>query len=130
MHCSDTGLIYFEDVRVPAANIIGEEGMGFTYQMIQFQEERLAAAAGALVPLSTILEETIAYTKDRRAFGAPLLDNQYIHFRLAELHTEVELVRAATYQAVDQMMAGENVTMLASMLKLNTGQQPTRQSTR
>merc|ERR1712038_506589 len=58
---------------------------------------------------------------DRRAFGAPLLENQYIHFRLAELHTELELVRAATYQAVDQMMAGENVTMLASMLKLKTG---------
>jgi len=121
MHASDTTILTFEDVRVPVEHIIGEEGMGFTYQMIQFQEERLAAAAGCLVPLSTILEETIAYTKDRRAFGAPLLDNQYIHFRLAELHTEVELVRAATYQAVDQMMAGENVTMLASMLKLKTG---------
>jgi len=121
MHASDTTILTFEDVRVPVEHIIGEEGMGFTYQMIQFQEERLAAAAGCLVPLSTILEETIAYTKDRRAFGAPLLDNQYIHFRLAELHTELELVRAATYQAVDQMMAGENVTMLASMLKLKTG---------
>ena len=84
-------------------HVIGEEGMGFTYQMLQFQEERLAAAAGCLVPLTTVLEETIAYTRslvllhlhpprERQAFGAPLLDNQYIHFRLAELHTEVELV--------------------------------------
>merc|ERR1719186_1181488 len=121
MKCSDTAVIYFDDVRVPAKNIIGEEGMGFTYQMMQFQEERLAAAAISLTPCVNIINDTIAYTKERRAFGAPLLDNQYIHFRLAELHTEVELVRAATYQAVDQMMAGENVTMLASMLKLKTG---------
>ena len=75
---SDTTILTFEDVRVPVEHIIGEEGMGFTYQMLQFQvgrrnqfwkeakniqEERLAAAAGCLVPLSTILEETIAYTK-------------------------------------------------------------------
>jgi citronellyl-CoA dehydrogenase len=93
--------------------MIGEEGMGFTYQMLQFQEERLACAAGCLVPLSNLVEETIAYTRERRAFGAPLLDNQYIHFRLAELHTELELLRAATYQAVDQVVAGENVTLLA-----------------
>jgi len=121
MHASDTTILTFDEVRVPADHVIGEEGMGFTYQMLQFQEERLAAAAGCLVPLATVLEETIAYTRERQAFGAPLLDNQYIHFRLAELHTEVELVRAATYMAVDQMMAGENVTMLASMLKLKTG---------
>ena len=55
MHCSDTGLIYFEDVRVPAANIIGEEGMGFTYQMMQFQEERLVAASNSLQPLANLL---------------------------------------------------------------------------
>lgn len=121
MHASDTAILTFEDVRVPVENIIGEEGMGFTYQMLQFQEERLAAAAGCLVPLSRCLEETIAYTRGREAFGQPLLNNQYIHFRLAELNTELELVRAATYQAVDQMVAGENVVMLASMLKLKTG---------
>merc|ERR1719369_2580238 len=121
MKCSDTAVIYFDDVRVPAENIIGEEGMGFTYQMLQFQEERLAAAAGCLIPLQRCLEETIAYTRSREAFGQSLLNNQYIHFRLAELNTELELVRAATYQAVDQMEAGENVVMLASMLKLKTG---------
>jgi len=121
MHASDTTILTFEDVRVPAENIIGEEGMGFTYQMLQFQEERLAAAAGILIPLQRCLEETIAYTRSREAFGQPLLNNQYIHFRLAELNTELELVRAATYQAVDQMEAGENVVMLASMLKLKTG---------
>merc|ERR1712181_135092 len=57
----------------PAKNIIGEEGMGFTYQMMQFQEERLAAAAISLTPCVNIINDTIAYTKERKAFGAPLL---------------------------------------------------------
>merc|ERR1711974_421107 len=103
MHCSDTAVIYFDDVRVPAKNIIGEEGMGFTYQMMQFQEERLAAAAISLTPMVNIINDTITYTRERKAFGAPLLDNQYIHFRLAELHTEVEMFRAMVYAAADAM---------------------------
>jgi len=121
MHASDTAILTFEDVHVPAENIIGQEGLGFMYQMKQFQEERLAAAAGSLVPLSNVLEETIVYTKQRKAFGQPLINNQYMAFRLAELNTDLELLRAATYQAVDQMLAGEDVTLLASMLKLKTG---------
>lgn len=121
MHASDTAILTFEEVKVPARNIIGEEGMGFMYQMLQFQEERLAAAVGSLVPLSNMLEETIEYTRQRQTFGQPVLHNQYVHFRLAELNTELELFRAATYQAVDQMVAGENVTLLASMLKLKGG---------
>ena len=68
-----------------------------------------------------MLEETINYTKERKAFGAPLINNQYLAFRLAELNTELELVRAALYQAVDQMLEGKDVTLLASMLKLKTG---------
>lgn len=121
MHCSDTGLIYFEDVRVPATNIIGEEGMGFTYQMMQFQEERLVAASNSLQPLANLLSETISYLKERKAFGQPLINNQYIHFRLAELHTEVEMFRAMVYAAADAMERGEDVTMYASMLKLKVG---------
>merc|ERR1712141_497774 len=103
MHSSDTGLIFFEDVKVPAANIIGEEGMGFTYQMLQFQEERLFAAAGAVTPLDVIIGETVEYLKQRHAFGRPILDNQYIHFRLAELQTEVEFLRAMLYQAAEAL---------------------------
>jgi len=121
MHSSDTGLIFFEDVKVPASNIIGEEGMGFTYQMLQFQEERLAAASGALAPLQNAINETIDYTRTRHAFGQPLLNNQYLHFRLAELQTELELFRALTYQAADAMERGEDITLYASMLKLKCG---------
>ena len=85
------------------------------------QEERLAAASGALAPLENAIKETIEYTRTRHAFGQPLLDNQYLHFRLAELQTELELFRALTYQAADAMERGEDVTLLASMLKLKSG---------
>ena len=121
MHASDTGLIFFEDVRVPVSHTIGEPGMGFIYQMMQFQEERLAAALGAIVPLQTVIDETIDYTRTRQAFGKPLLDNQVIHFRLAELQTELDLLRAGTYMAADTMLRGDDVTMMASMLKLKSG---------
>lgn len=121
MRSSDTGHIFFDEVRVPAKNIVGEEGMGFIYQMKQFQEERLAMALGTLVPLKTILEETIDYTRERKAFGQPLLNNQYIHFRLAELETELECLRSLIYRAVDLLVAGQDVTKLASMCKLKSG---------
>merc|ERR550534_2563869 len=95
--------------------------MGFTYQMMQFQEERLAAAAISLTPCVNIINDTIAYTRERKAFGAPLLDNQYIHFRLAELLTEVEMLRLLLYRATDLFVAGQDVTKLASMCKLKVG---------
>jgi citronellyl-CoA dehydrogenase len=121
MHCSDTAQIFFQDVRVPQRYRIGEEGEGFTYQMQQFQEERLYAAASGLVTKERMIEETIAYTRQREAFGKSILDNQVVHFRLAELKTEVEMLRAITYRAAALMLKGEDVTMLASMAKLRSG---------
>jgi len=121
MRCSDTAVIYFDNVRVPARNIIGKPGMGFSYQMMQFQDERLAAAAISLTPMVRHIEETVAYTRERKAFGSSLLDNQYIHFRLAELLTEVEMLRSLLYRATDLFVAGQDVTMLASMCKLKVG---------
>jgi len=121
MRCSDTAVIYLDNVRVPASHIIGEEGQGFTYQMLQFQEERMACAALGLTPMETCINETIEYTRERKAFGQPLLNNQYIHFRLAELLTEVELLRAGLYRATENHVAGEDVTQLASMCKLKVG---------
>ncbi len=121
MRSSDTAQLYFEDVRVPARNRIGEEGKGFTYQMLQFQEERLWAAGAGLKPLEKAIADVIDYTRTREAFGKPLLDNQYIHFRLAELMTEVEELRSLTYRAVYDYVRGKDVTMLASMAKLKVG---------
>ncbi|XP_023244174.1 probable acyl-CoA dehydrogenase 6 [Centruroides sculpturatus] len=121
MFSSDTAQFFFEDVRVPAKNIIGEEGMGFTYQMLQFQYERLAGCVGVPVSLERIIQGTIEYCRQRKAFGQSILDNQYIHYRLAELQTEVEALRSLIYRASVQVMNGENAVLLTSMLKLKSG---------
>jgi citronellyl-CoA dehydrogenase len=121
MMSSDTGLIHFDDVRVPQRNRIGEEGLGFTYQMQQFQEERLWAAANAIQSLTNCIEQTIAYTCERMAFGKSILDNQTVHFKMAELKTEVESLRALTYMATEYYLAGKDVTEWASMAKLKSG---------
>ncbi|PWB39411.1 MAG: acyl-CoA dehydrogenase [Rhodocyclales bacterium] len=120
MWSSDTAQLYFDEVRVPQRYRIGEEGMGFTYQMQQFQEERLFAAA-QWTALDRILRETIDYTRERQAFGQSILDNQYVHFRLAELKTEIETLRALVHDAAAKLVAGEDVTLLASMAKLKVG---------
>ena len=85
MRASDTAQIFFDNVRVPQRYLIGEEGKGFTYQMMQFQEERLWAAAANLKSMERLIEQTIDYTRNRKAFGKTILDNQVVHFRLAEL---------------------------------------------
>lgn len=121
MRSSDTAQIHFDEVRVPKRNRIGEEGKGFVYQMVQFQEERLWGAAACLKSHEKTIQDTIEYTRSRKAFGKPLLDNQVIHFRLAELQTEVELLRSLVYRAAEQLVAGEDVTHLATMAKLKAG---------
>jgi citronellyl-CoA dehydrogenase len=121
MMASDTGVIHFDDVRVPQRNRIGEEGMGFTYQMMQFQEERLWAAANAIQGLTNCIDQTIEYTRERKAFGKSVLDNQVVHFTLAELKTEIECLRALTYMATEHYVAGKDVTEWASMAKLKAG---------
>ncbi|GAU98732.1 hypothetical protein RvY_09841 [Ramazzottius varieornatus] len=118
---SDTAQIFFEDVRVPQKHLIGEPGMGFVYQMEQFQEERLWSAASALVAMDRIIKETAKYCSERTAFGSPVINNQIIHFTLAELQTEVEALRALVYRSVYNYLQGENVTLFASMCKLKAG---------
>lgn len=121
MNSSDTAQLFFDEVRVPRRNIIGQEGMGFTYQMLQFQEERLYSAASSIKGFDRLIDLTIEYTRERSTFGKPILDNQVVHFRLAELRTEVEALRALTWAAIEQYVAGADVTRLASMAKLKTG---------
>ena len=121
MRSSDTAQIFFDNVKVPARYLIGGEGMGFTYQMQQFQEERMWGAISAVVGMERLIQQTIEYTRNRKVFGRPLLDNQVIHFKLAELQTEVELVRSLCYRACEEYIDGKDVVMLASMAKLKAG---------
>jgi citronellyl-CoA dehydrogenase len=121
MNSSDTAQIHFDEVRIPQRFRIGAEGQGFAYQMMQFQEERLFGAANGLVMMERAIEETIAYTRERKIFGKPVLDNQVVHFTLAELQAEIEALRALVYRATDMYVRGEDVTTLASMAKLKSG---------
>lgn len=121
MRSSDTHQVYFDNVKVPQRNLIGQEGQGFMMQMVQFQEERLWAAANLLRNMENCINETIEYCSERKVFGQPLINNQSIHFRMAELQTEVEALRALVYQAAQAYVDGTDVTRLASMAKLKAG---------
>ncbi len=121
MRSSTTAQVFFDNVRVPQRNLVGTEGMGFMMQMLQFQEERMWGAANAMGGMLNCIEQTIQYTRERTTFGQPLIDNQYIHFRFAELMTEVEALKALTYRACELHIAGEDVTKIASMAKLKAG---------
>ncbi len=121
MRSSDTAQVFFDDVRVPQRYRIGDEGMGFTYQMRQFQEERLSGATRRVSALTNVINDTIDYTRQRKAFGKSILDNQAVHFRLAELKTEVEMLRSLIYRAAEVHMKGGDMTELASMAKLKAG---------
>jgi len=121
MNASDTALIHFDGVRVPQTNRIGDEGKGFTYQMLQFQEERLWGAANCLKMMETAINDTIDYTRQRKIFGEPVLSNQTVYFKLAELQTEVEALRALVYRTTEMLVSGGDMTKLASMAKLKAG---------
>lgn len=121
MRASDTALIFLDEVRVPQRNLIGQEGAGFTYQMMQFQEERLYLTASVIEGLQDCINETIEYTSQRKIFNSTVLDQQVVHYRLAELKTEVEAVRSMLYRATQEYINGGDVVELASMAKLKVG---------
>ncbi|MGC1508109.1 acyl-CoA dehydrogenase family protein [Ketobacter sp.] len=124
MRSSDTAEVFFENVRVPRRYLIGAEGQGFMIQMMQFQEERMWGAANAIGGLQSVINATIEYTKEREAFGQKIIDNQVVHYRLAELQTELESLRALVYSTCEQYINGGNpqqLLQLASMCKLKAG---------
>ena len=118
---SDTAPVFFENVRIPQRYRIGKEGEGFKMQMQQFQEERIFMSVSCLVILDECISKTIEYCHERQAFGKPIIYNQSIHFRLAELKTEIEALRSLVYRACENLIDGNDVTYLTSMAKLKSG---------
>ncbi len=118
---SDTAELVFEDCRIPVANTIGEVGRGFQQQMAQFQDERLIGAYMAVTGMERALERTVDYLQHREAFGKPLMANQYLQYRLAELVAEVDLLKEYCRSAAEAYTAGEEVTRRATIAKLKTG---------
>lgn len=120
-HSSDTAELVFDDVRVPVANTIGDIGRGFQQQMAQFQDERLIAAYMVCGSMRKAIERTKEYLHQREVFGEPLMANQYIAYKMAELIAEIDIVTEYCYTAAERYAAGEDVSRMATIAKLKTG---------
>jgi len=121
-HSSDTTELAFEDCRIPARYLIGQENMGFRYIMMNFQGERLAAAIMAVKACDIALADAFEYGKERAAFGKPLIKFQTWRHTFAELQAKVEAARWLTYRACDLYNRGEDAVIPISMAKLYAGE--------
>nr|WP_283234548.1 acyl-CoA dehydrogenase family protein [Caenibius tardaugens] len=115
--CADTSELFFHDVRVPSANVIGAEGGGFAMLMEKLPQERLVIAIQALAGIEYVLALTIDYTKERKAFGQALIDFQNTQFVLAECKTEAVMARAFVERCVELLLDGKLDSPTASMAK-------------
>jgi alkylation response protein AidB-like acyl-CoA dehydrogenase len=117
LHAQDTSELTFTDMRVPVANLLGEEGNGF-YQLVHnLPQERLALGVGAVAAAEAILAETLEYVRQRKAFGTPIGSFQHSQFVLAELATELDIARTYLDDCLAQHLAGELTAVRAARLK-------------
>ena len=115
----DTSELFYDEVRVPAANRLGQENEGFKYLSHQLAWERLIIAIRAAESVHALLDETIAYTRERRAFGKTLLEYQNTRFKLAEVKAQATMLRAFVDHCLALVMRGELAPDVAAMAKLN-----------
>jgi acyl-CoA dehydrogenase len=113
----DTSEIFFQDCRVPAVNLLGKEGRGFRMLMEKLQQERLCIAVSSTASCRRALDDTLAYVKERRAFGKPIGTFQALQFKLAELATEVEVGQAFVDRLLVAHVRGDDVVKEVSMAK-------------
>ncbi len=116
-HAQDTAELYFADVRVPKQNLLGEEGQGFASLMTNLSQERLSMAVAAATACETVLDLTVAYAKERRAFGRPIGTFQHNRFVLAEMATEAHIARVFVDDCIARHVRGELDAKVASMAK-------------
>lgn len=116
-HAQDTAELFFENVRVPVENRIGDEGMGFFYLVNQLPQERLIIAAGAIAGAEAAFEWTLAYCKSREAFGRPIGTFQHSRFKLAEMKTQIQIGRVFIDKCVELHLRGELTAEVAAMAK-------------
>jgi acyl-CoA dehydrogenase len=118
LHASDTSELFFQDVRVPASAILGELDQGFAVLMGELQRERLVLAIGAVAAAEGVLADTVAYVKERKAFGAPIAALQNTRFKLAEVATDIRVHRSFVEECKTLLMRGELDVATASMAKV------------
>jgi citronellyl-CoA dehydrogenase len=122
LRSSDTAELFFDGLRIPAENLIGNEGEGFIYQMQQFQHERFSAIPMSYVAAEEMMAMTVEHIRQRVVFGKPLIARQVLRHRLADWQTETECLRQLTYHIVRMKEAGLDVTREVSMAKLCASQ--------
>jgi len=120
LKAQDTSELFFQDVKVPKENLLGEEGRGFIYLMQDLPQERLSIAVGAVANAQAIMEATVTYTKDRKAFGSSVASFQNTQFKLAELAAEVTSAEVFSDRCTELLLEGKLDTVTASKLKLLT----------
>jgi acyl-CoA dehydrogenase len=120
LKAQDTSELFFQDVRVPKENLLGEEGRGFIYLMQDLPQERLSIAVGAVANAKAILEATIDYTKERKAFGTTVASFQNTQFKLAELSAEIDCAEVYTDRCTELLLEDKLDTVTASKAKLLT----------
>ncbi|PXX06504.1 acyl-CoA dehydrogenase family protein [Mycolicibacterium moriokaense] len=117
MKAQDTAELFFDDVLVPAENLLGDEGAGYGYAMRQLAHERLVVAVWGTAVMESAVEETVKYTKDRHAFGTSLFDMQNTRFELAECATIARIARVFVDDCIERHLRGELDATTASMAK-------------
>lgn len=122
LHAQDTAELNFEDCRVPKGNLLGERGQGFVYLMNELARERLIIAAGCVAGAQAALEMTVEYTQDRQAFGRPISKFQTTRHTLAEMATEIAVGEAFVDRCIERLVAGDSLTVEASMAKYWTSE--------
>lgn len=116
-NAQDTAELFFEDVRVPPSNILGEEGRGFACLMNQLPRERMLVAIGAVAMMEAALGWTVEYTRERKAFGKAIADFQNTRFKLAEVKTEITVARTFLDRCLEEFLEGKLDTTTAAMAK-------------
>ena len=118
LHAQDTSELFFDGVRVPAANLLGEENRGFSYLIRNLPQERLVIAVRAATGMEVMLERTVAYAKERQAFGQPVIDFQHNRFKLAEAKAQAAMFRVFADHCLALHLRGELTVELAAAAKL------------
>ncbi|OED43789.1 acyl-CoA dehydrogenase [Endozoicomonas sp. (ex Bugula neritina AB1)] len=118
MKAQDTSELFFQDVRVSKANLLGEEGQGFAYLMNELPQERLSIAIGAIAGAESILEQTVTYVKERKAFGKSIASFQNTQFKLADMDSELSSLRVFVDKCLELHIEGKLDTATASKAKM------------
>ena len=122
LHSQDTSELFFDNVRVPVENLLGSEGMGFIMLMSELPTERMSVSVGAIASAQSILQQTITYTAERKAFGKPIAVFQNTQFKLAEMDTDITVAQVFVDRCLELLVEGKLDDVTTAKVKLMTSE--------